>query len=245
MSSSHYSIGTVSSGDGALLWRPKFNPSVLLPGVLHAHGAGGYSYNAVDPTGLQSSLYGSVVDTGRVLFAGDYGGTENWGRADAMSRMTTAYNYLQTQPNVRSGRVVLMGGSMGALCCLNWASANPSKVACIIGVIPVTNLNDIVVNNRGGYAASVNTAYGGWSESTYGSTYNPKTMALAGKYNDIPILLFYGTSDTLCVPSEVLAFKAAAGGNTTLVPLTGGHDYGTWSLVDRQQVTDFISAHAS
>ncbi len=242
---SSYSVGTVSSGDGALLWAPKFKPALPKFGVLHAHGAGGYAQNAIDPTGLQSSLYGGVVNDGSVLFAGDYGGPANWGASNAMVRMTAAYNYLQTQPNVKPGKVVLMGGSMGALCCLNWAAANPDKVACVVGIIPVINLNDIVVNNRGGYGAEASAAYGTWSESTYGATYNPKTMAGLGKYNGLPILLFYGTTDTLCIPAETQAFGSLVGLNATLVPVAGGHDYGTWAGVNHQQVWNFIKQFSS
>lgn len=244
MISTSYGIGTVTAGDGAVVMSPKFLPSSPKPGVLHAHGAGGYSQNMIDPTGLQSSLYGAIGDSGRVLLSSDYGGPANWGASTAMTRMSAANTYLHTLPGVKAGKVALIGGSMGALCALNWAAANPTLVSCVVGVIPVVNLTDIVGNNRGGYAAEVIAAYGGsYSEAANGPTSNPKTNA-ATKYAGIPILLYYGTSDTLCLPSEVTGFAAAAGSNVTMRALEGGHDYGTWANVNRDEVVAFLNQYA-
>jgi predicted esterase len=37
-------------------------------------------------------------------------------------------------------------------------------------------------------------------------------LASAGKLNGIPMLIFYGLSDQLCMPAEALALKAKLGG---------------------------------
>ena len=134
---------------------------------------------------------------------------------------------------------------MGGQVSLNWAAANRDKVSCLVSVIPVVDPNDIVVNNRSGYAGLVNAAYqGGWSQATYGSTYNPLTLAQAGRFAGLPMLLFYGTTDALCVPAQTQAFATAAGPSCTLVPVTGGHALSTYDAVNHAQIVAFIQANA-
>ena len=114
--------------------------------------------------------------------------------------MTASYNTLQALPGTKPGKVALIGASMGGLSAMNWAAANPTKVACIVMTIPVINVTDIKGNDRLGYGAYINSAYGGsWTEGQYGANHNPQTMASAGKLNGIPMLIFYGLSDQLCM----------------------------------------------
>jgi len=63
-----------------------------------------------------------------------------------------------------------------------------------------------------GAGAYINSAYGGsWTEGQYGANHNPQTMASVGKLNGIPMLIFYGLTDHLCMPAEALALKAKLG----------------------------------
>ena len=70
-------------------------------------------------------------------------------------------------------------------------------------------------------------------------------MASAGKLNGIPMLIFYGLSDQLCMPAEALALKAKLGANVTLVPLQGGHVIETYDEVNHDMIVDFIETHAA
>lgn len=242
-----HSVGTVSSGENALIIKPKYPPVVAQRGVMFVHGAGSTATYCIDTYGRQSSLTGAIANAGFTCFSGDIGGTSTWGNSTAMARMTTAYNYLQTQPGVKPGKVALISGSMGGLTSLNWAAANPTLVSAVVSVIPVINPNDIVVNNRGGYAASINAAYGGaWSEATSGATNNPRTMATnSAKLQGIPMLFFYGTTDTLCMPAQVEGFAASAGMNVTLVPLATGHEEASYTAVDHPRVTAFLKTNSA
>ena len=244
MIATSYSVGAVAAGEGALEIRPKFPPVSARRGTMFVHGAGSDATYCIAPYGKQSTTTGRIVETGTVAFSGDIGGTTTWGNATAMARMSSAYTYLQGRTGVAPGPVALVSGSMGGLTSLNWAAQNRDKVACVVTVIPVINPNDIVVNNRDGYAASVNSAYaGGWSQATYGSTYNPLTLAQAGKFAGLPILIFYGLTDTLCVPAQAEAFAAAVGSTVTLVPLPTGHEEATYASVDADRAAAFVAAY--
>lgn len=236
-----------AAGDSGLIVRPKFYANPPLPGVLNIHGAGGNSVNCQDTIGRQNLLLREVVTQGRVLVNGDWGGPETWGNDLAMARISMGYNTLQSLYGVKSGKVALLGGSMGGLNALVWAAANPTLVSCIVTVIPVIDLNDVVTGNRGGYGSTASAAYsGGWSQAVYGATHNPLTMASAGRYAQIPILAFYGTADLLCLPSKLLEFAAAVGSSVTLVPIAGlGHSYDTWSAMDHDQVAAFLAQYAT
>lgn len=248
MTATFYSVGTIAPSEAALLIRPTVQQAPK-HGVMYVHGAGSTATYCIDPYGRQSSLTHTVAAAGFVGFSGDHGGTSTWGNATAMSRLSAAYAYLQQQPGVTPGKVALISGSMGGLTSLNWAAQNPDKVSAIVTVIPVINPNDIVTQNRmlagQPYAPMVNAAYpGGWSEAAYGATYNPRTRATAGAFAGIPMLIFYGLTDPLCVPAETEAFAAACGQNVTLVPLPTGHEQATYSAVDHERVARFLLDHA-
>jgi len=239
-----YSVGTVVAAEAAVEIRPKYVTNPAKPGVLYVHGAGSDATYCIVPTASQSTLTNKITREGYLGFSGDNGGAATWGNPTSITRLTTAKTHLQTTMGASSSGVVLVSGSMGGLNSLAWAAANPTLVSCIVSVIPVINVTDIVTNNRGGYAASINAAYsGGWSEATYGATHNPSTLAATGVFDNIPMLLFYGLTDTLCLPEHTEAFAATVGSNVELVPINDGHTFTTYDLVNHDQAVAFIKAH--
>lgn len=219
---------------------------------MFVHGAGSTSTYCISPLGSQSTVTNTIVDQGgHVGIAQDLGGLETWGNATARSHMTLTYNHLMANHDVKDEKVFLMFGSMGGITSLNWTAQNASKVAGIIGVIPVINPNDIQLNNRWNYGPSIDAAYGGdYQEATYGSTSNPHTMALTGVYAGIPMLFFYGLTDDLCLPiyCEQFADRAnALGGLVTIVGINDGHTFSCYDTVanptNRQMILDFLAEH--
>jgi len=240
-----FGMNWLAAGEGGLLIRPRHQPTIPLMGVMFVHGAGSGATYCLDPYGRQCLLTKAIADAGFTCFSGDIGGPATWGDSTAMSRMNDAYNFLQCQPGVKSGKIALIFGSMGGLTSLNWAAAHPTLVGAVAGVIPVINLNDIVTYNRGGYGGVASAAYaGGYTEAAYGSTNNPRTMAIAGKYWAMPMLFFYGTTDSLCIPSETQAFAASVGPSITLVPLATGHEEASYSACDHPRVVAFLLANS-
>lgn len=229
---------------GGVTLKPNETTGVPRMGAMFVHGAGSAGTYCLDRYGRQGQLTRRIVDSGRTAWTGDNGGAASWGNQADMTAMTNGYNALQSRPGVAPGKVALISGSMGALVSLNWAARNPDKVACIVSVIPVINPTDIYVNNRGGYGPQIATAHGGWSEASKGAAWNPATIALTGVYADIPMLLFYGLTDTLCTPTQTEAFATTVGANVTLVPLASGHAEASYSAVDHAQVLAFLDSHA-
>lgn len=242
MTVSKYLYGVVVPGEYHAEIAPKFPPPTPLPGILHVHGAGGTGLTALNWYGDgDPHATNTFTDAGFTSLSPDLGGPQTWGNSNITDKMSTARNYLLTLPNVKPGKIVLYGQSAGGLAALNWAAANPTLVACIVLIVPVVNLTDIKVNNRTGYAALIDAAYGGnYSEAVHGATRNPKTMAAAGKYAGIPILIHYGLSDTTCIASETEQFADIVGDNVEMVSYPTGHDMTTYMDVDNRSLAEWV-----
>lgn len=215
--------------------------------VVHVHGAGGNSYTAIGFLGNgKPSPTNVMAEAGHSAVSAELGGPQTWGNVASRNAMDLSVNKALAMPGVKPGKVFLMAASMGGLTSFNWAAygTNKSKVAGIIAVIPVINTTDIKTNNRGGYASLVDAAYGGtYTEASYGAVHNPKTLAAAGKFSGIPMLIFYGQTDAVCVPAETVAFASLVGSSVQLVPLSSGHDTASYSAVDNQRILDFLAAN--
>lgn len=145
---------------------------------------------------------------GLPVVTADFGGN-HWGRDDGITKVSALWAYFQSR-GLASDKVDLIAISMGTLLALNWAKANPTAVRRILCVNPAVDLADFHDNNRGGYAAEIETAYGGAAAyATAKTAHNPaeNTASFAG----LPIDLYYSTDDTIVVPSTVTAFAAASG----------------------------------
>lgn len=211
-------------------------------GVIWCHGA------TTDATSCRDYSYiGRLHLTNALaerfpLLSIDAGGPQAWGNPTAVARVDDAVTYLQGTKGAKSGTVLLVGVSMGALTALNYAKANPSKVAAIVGIIPVIDLNDMVTNDRGpGSAALINTAYGTYSEATHGPAYNPATYAASFT---TPTRLFYASDDMTCIPAAVTAFDTAcaAAAATSLGAL--GHTEAAIDAAPRDVILAFLAQHA-
>lgn len=231
-------IGRVTAGEADVIMRPKCRQGIK-PGVLYVHGAeadvgGGLTWMTI---ASRARLINAIADAGYTMLSCDLGGVATWGNDTAISRITTAKNYLLTLQDVAAGKIILVGQSMGGQNAMVWAAANPTLVDCIIAAIPVVNIQD--VRNRV-YQTSVDAAYsGGYSDATYGAAHNPYVIAGNGGLNGIPMQLWYGDSDTTCLPQYTQAMATRA--NTVeLHQLSGGHAESTVGQIDPGTVLDFM-----
>lgn len=242
----HYTTSVLNDhfapGETSIVIRPTGHTTGT--GVMYVHGYGdNYTY-PIRPTGMIQSLTNLVARYGHIGLSSDFGGVSTWGNDTAHARISTARQHLIDNLDVSNDKVVLVAGSMGVLNALSWAGNNSDKVQCVVGYLPVLDPNDVYVNNRGGLGPALSAAYqGGWSQSTHGSEHSPLTMAQAGAYSDIPILLFVGNTDAIATPTAAAAF-AAATSSTTVVSLTGGHDYETYARASARIAAEFIQTHS-
>ena len=135
---------------------------------------------------------------------------EQWGNDNARNWITSIRTYMQSPAvGAKPGKIGLVGLSQGACNVLSWAGANPTLTGAITGYLPATNLQS--------FKSVANAAYGdNYNEATMGATYNPQTMAAAGKYAGIPIELVHASNDTIVPLSMVQAFKNAVGANAVM-----------------------------
>jgi hypothetical protein len=116
---------------------------------------------------------------------------------------------------------------------------NLADTACVVGVVPVSDISDIHTNNRSGLAAQINNAHSTWTEETRGADHNPATFAatdLAG----LPYQAWGATSDTTCLPATVEAVATAISGTYTEV--AGDHTSSMANVVPAT-VVSFIEEH--
>ena len=234
--------GIVPQDDAYIRMSPKFTPkNDALVGMVHAAGA-----YASDP--LQASIYRQSLLTRQIasryaVFSGDNGGPQTWGNPTSVQALQANLAYTQTDPKVSDSVYALIGNSMGGLVALNHTAQATLKPQAIVCVIPVVNTQDIVTGDRGGYAYLVNDAYpGGYSDSIYGQTSNPFLLKDSSKLADIPMLIIYGTKDTVCLPEYTEAFIQADSARHG-VAMNYGHEYALYNAVDHNLIVDFINQH--
>lgn len=239
-----YSDAVNPATEGVLELQPKFPSSQSRSGVMFVHGAGSGGTYCLEAYGRQGVLTNRIVSEGWNAVAGDNAGPQTWGNDSAIRRMDSNLVNLGGLPGTNLEKYALVSGSMGGLNSINYAARVAHKPAAIVTVIPVINIEDIRANNRSGYAAAINSAYpGGYQEARDGVNYNPYTMRAMEKIIGIPMLLIYGTSDTLCLPSFVEAFAAADPTNRVLSPVPYGHEEAAYAAVDHDEVIAFLKEH--
>jgi pimeloyl-ACP methyl ester carboxylesterase len=132
-------------------------------------------------------------------------GPGSWANNTAMASLTTLYNWTQTKLGAAS-KVILMGGSQGGAHATRWAYQNPSKVACVALGIGAVDIEDIRVNNRNGYQASIEAAHGVAAGQPVPNLVTGVSLAPS---LTVPVLDYYSDDDGICVAATHHAFAAA------------------------------------
>lgn len=235
--------GQVIADELMCTWAPKFPPTPKLGGVMMVHGAGSNATYPLDSYGKQNERLAAVVDAGFTVTSADNGGSQTWGNQRSIDALDRAYGHTVSQKGATGSKVAIMGDSMGGVVALGWAAQNRDKVSCFIGTIPVISIHDIVSNDRGGYGSLASAAYDGWDAADR----QGYDLSLSGgartPLRGLPMLIFYGTNDTICVPSVTEAFKTAMGSSCTLVPMPLGHEEAAYSTPDRTRIVDFLKQY--
>jgi pimeloyl-ACP methyl ester carboxylesterase len=236
-------VGLYAAGEKSLRVVPKYyRPNNTRTGVIFAHGHGGDALQARDGANAPglNAIIEAIGENGNPVLSCDFAGN-SWGNATASARMNDAYALLQGSMGAKAGKVIVIGYSMGHVVVANWAAANPTKVAGIVGLLPVCDMADIYAQSN--YVGSINTAYGGsYNNATLGGTNNPLVMANAGKFATIPWKGYSIADDTIATYSKVQAMATAVGANGSIVTLagSGGHGNATLAKVDPASVVSFI-----
>lgn len=187
-------------------------------------------------------LISQIVEAGypvaAVQASSTIGGAGNlWANDKAYGFIDAMRIYMQsTAVGAKSGKVILVGLSQGALNVLAYAGRYPANVAAVQAYLPNTSLAGTAATP--GYSASVNAAYsGGYSDAIYGATHSPEIMMnnSTNPYT-MPINLVYANNDALIPFSYPSTFANTINGRTdtnNVQLIDGGatgHDWAiTWS----------------
>lgn len=220
-------------------------------GVVYCHGAGQDAFVPMSrlASGPVGTLFGQqplICELARnfPVACCDLGGSQTWSSDAAINAVTAAVAWLKdpAKGGAKTDKVYLVGVSMGNLAAMGWARTHVADVAAICSLIPVSDLNDIVANNRGGFAGNVNAALGHvYNEGADGPTRNPTNYgaALAG----IPTRLYYAGSDTVVIPSTVTGLATVIGSSATAVSAGAlPHGESAIAAIDPTLVTAFLRA---
>lgn len=171
-------------------------------GVVYCHGSGdtaliAYNDPAQYPIGFSLGRFSTVVMADL--------GYQTWGNDTGIERVGQAVSYLRDEWGV-DGPVALVAGSMGFSNAAAYTLANPDEVLAIAGMIPLTDIADIMLR---GAEESVNDAYPpAYDDETDGPTHSPIHFAdqlPAG----LPIHFWTASNDPIVVPATSDAFIAA------------------------------------
>jgi predicted alpha/beta hydrolase family esterase len=224
--------GQYVAGEAHYLHLPKQGFSTRKACIVHGGGGQRNTETAPPNNGVQSAL----ADRGIASIGADFADGYTFGSDTGVTRVGQLATYV-SGIGAPSDKYLLYGASMGFCTLANWAWRNQSKVAAFAGVIPLCDLADVHDNNRDGFAAQIETAYGGLAayQAAIG-THNPLTWASDLKF---PIKIWYSTDDPRTIPSATLAFAAASGAQLVSMGAIGH------TAVDRTgEVVDFLDRYA-
>lgn len=217
-----------------LAWKSK-------PVVVACHGASGTEEQMLGTwPAYPRAVILAIVAAGFPVIA-PYAGGNAWGNTTAMDRITEAVAYARANLGASSAPAVLIGISMGGCNVLNWAKRNRVDTACVVGVVPVSDVTDIHTNNRSGLTGQINTAYSTWTEASRGADHNPATFA-AADLAGLHYQAWGATSDTTCLPATVAAICTSIGPTATYAEVAGDHNSGI-GAINTATVTGFIEEH--
>lgn len=231
----------LASGGTTVAMRGKFTRrDGQAPVIIYHHGNGGNGWES-----MQAAVFGqynnivALVEAGYLVVSGDYGGSL-WGSPYNQNAIDEAIAWAQTIGG-RTGKVLMMGTSMGGLAALGFTGRYPAKVSAAIAVIPATNL---AASAADPLWPNINAAYaGGYSDPIYGLNHSPIVQAQAGLFSTMPIRLWYGTTDTVIPPAYAQAFIAAVGPTCVATALVGGHAESTSDMVVKAELVDFARTY--
>lgn len=244
---SSYAVGRVQAGEGDCVIFSRLYKSGDGPAVIYGHQSGGSAKVAIDGNahaGTQALLQ-TVADAGFLVAAQDQGGLTTWGNTTAQARMTATRTWVQASAPylASSGRIAIIGISMGAVLMMNWAKANPTLVSCMVGILPATDLTAYYVAGGAG-RANIEAAWGVTYPDPLPAGADPTIGASSSVLVDIPYAAYYASNDDIATPAIVTSMAAAIGGTATNVGALG-HTEAAIGAVDAEEVAEFIQLHAA
>ena len=240
-----YSTDRTRAGDGDLSLGPQYNPGTIR-GVVVCHAHTHRVATFVSPLNSRPEAWKFINEIARFYptVVADQGG-DNWGNDAGIAGVDGCVNFLSSASNpnpAASGKVLLVGVSMGFQVACAWARTHLSQVAAIAGILPSTSVADLYANDAATKTV-VDTAFGSAAAWTAAApTRDP--VQFASSLN-VPIKLFYSSGDQAATPARVLSFANAAPNAEAVVIGNITHDTeAAYPLAFQAGLLDFLAEHA-
>lgn len=225
---SDYGKGRVHAGESDVRLYPRdYVPDGTTRGLLYVHGAGQNSNAAIT-----AAFYGQYYIVHRLaqvfpVLCADLGGTQTWGNSTVVSRLQEARTSLIEDMGALDGPVLCVGTSMGALSLLNYFANHSDEVIAGVGLIPVSDVDDIRDNDRLGLRDDIDLANGVTWPDPLPAGVNPTDNAAA--FASFPYLAMYASDDEVIIPSTVTNLVSLMGDTAEAVNMgaVGGHSEDT------------------
>lgn len=249
-----YVTGAIAAGEAQVVYRDKFwKPNAAITPVVYCHHATGGALTPFGPaaafTNVTEQSLAAMIERLTVLghpcISADQAG-DSWGNDTGQTRLDGSITQISSITGCSSSKVLLLADSMGSVIALNWARANPTKVAAIAILLPIPDLT-WAYSDPGGNVLStgINTAYGGApGYTTAQPTHNPALFP--GAYKNMQIKLWYCDNDAVGSASQVSSFvtavKAQNGSGFISSESMGSFGHTIDSSFNINKVTDFLHA---
>lgn len=216
-------VGRVQAGEAGGIIDPRvINGADRYP-IVACHGAGSSGDQWVNATTWRSMyrLLRTAAQNGIPSIAEHLGG-DTLGNPTGTARVNSALNAVALATGCSDDKAHLAGVSGGAATALNYAIANPSKVASMTLMLPTTSLINAYATDPGGVGirALIGTAWGVVYPTPLPA--GADLLANAPGLSGIPTRLYFAPDDNLINPSDVNAMAAAIGPSAQSIPTDGG-----------------------
>lgn len=245
-------VGGVQAGEKDFVWFPGSNKRGSSKyGVILCHGATANEQYADTTRWASVVIPARIAQAGIPCIAGAFGG-DTFANDTAIARVTAAKTYLIAQTGCASDKVLLVGASMGGGVAVRWAGQNPTQTAAYVGIMPMSDMSDIYVNNRLGLQATIGTAWGVTYPTALPAAADLSQYATTMKDNGIPAKIYYSSADTAVLPATVTTLATTMGATAIQHdPGALGHSEGgfqqmsTYSSGDWSDLVSFLLAHGA
>lgn len=249
MSRTTFGSGNVVTSQADILGGPLTayrNPGTV-PGVIMCHGSGQIAANIADFALVGQYPQFEALRQRYCVGVGDFE-FNGWGSNACTADIEAMRVWMQSsnpgRPQAKSGKIALLGASMGATVALNYALAHPDKVSCIALFIPAVGpMSSSSLSPSFQLAVKSGSSY---SESVDGPTHNPQNATYQANFPNVPVHLWYSTGDTVATPDQVVAFAAGVPSATaTVCSTTLDHGQPAIAAAPLADVLAFVAAHLS
>lgn len=200
-----HSTPTVDS-QATSIYTPQSDPGY--PPVIFFHQASG------DEQFIDGSFVLPVVNylstRGFVCAASDASG-DSWGNDAGVANNDALLTYIGANSNADITCVHMVGLSMGMVDGASWLNNTGLAFTCLSAQSWVGCCDLAYMHANEPFTTQINTAYG--SEAAYLSAFDtrdPQTLAENGLFDDIPVAMWYGSSDTTAGSTESVTFSNTA-----------------------------------